>query len=121
MSGQRQTVFYGYDEETVCEAFDDDLKAEWAYIGEGYNGDYNPSDPDDEELLRFYMYQWDDDRWEEVEDSSCCTTIPLMADQAIIEHSLEAIFDRFADALDDPYASVKRLAEELSWISPDEF
>ena len=114
MSQPKEFMFYGYDGETVAECCDDEVKVEWAYIGEGYNGDYDPSDPDDVELLRFYVYHIDDGEWVEVEDASYCTNMPLRADQSIIEASLLALFDRFSDALGDwPYCSVKKLGEEV--------
>lgn len=122
MSGERQTIFYGYDEETVAEVLDDELKVEWANIDEGYNGDYNPDDSNDVELLRFYVYFNDDGEWEPVENASYCTNMPLHTPQEILEASLEAIFSRYKDEMGgDPYAPVKNLGEELSWISPDSF
>ena len=122
MSQPKEFMFYGYDGETVAECCDDEVKVEWAYIGEGYNGDYNPADPSDVELLRFYVYHIDDGEWVDVEDASYCTNMPLRTDQSTIEASLLALFDRFSDALGEwPYCSVKKLGEELSWISPAEF
>ena len=114
--------FFGYDQETIAAIDDGDIKVEWAYIGEGHNWEYDPDDPEDEELLRFYVSRYDEEYgWEPVEDASYCTNMPLNTDQRIIEDSLRALYDRFRDAMDDPYASVKKLGEELSWISPDEF
>lgn len=113
--------YYGTDDETVAEIKDGNIKVEWAWIGEGYNGDYNPNDRGDVELLRFYVYMWDGEDWEEVENASYCTSIPLHTDPNIIEDSIRLLYNRFSDALSDRYASVKRLGEELSWISLDDF
>ncbi len=69
-------------------------KAVLTELGEGWNGEYNPDDPEDEELVRFDMYRernekdwWDADHGEHVngrfvswyapQDSSYCTALPV--------------------------------------------
>ena len=111
--------FYGYDGETIAEYFDDDFKAEWAYIGEGIQGEYSGR-PDDEQLLRFYFYVDNGNGWEEVEDASCCTNMPLNSDRDLLESSLEHIFTELVGAVDGGY-SVKKTAEGLSWLAPEDF
>ena len=37
----------------MTEVIRGDRKVEWVDIGEGWNGDYDPDDPDDTALLRF--------------------------------------------------------------------
>ena len=112
-------TYYGTDDETVAEIDDGNIKVEWANIGEGYNGDYNPNDPDDVELLRFYVYEWDDGYWEPVDDASYCTTVPLHSDPDIIEETIRVLYKRFADVIYNRSGSVKKLGEMMSWISPD--
>ena len=64
------------------------LRVDWYNAGEGWWGDYNPGNPEDENLLRFDVYvrrgpqrQEDmDDGWQEVEDASYCTRIPVNCD-----------------------------------------
>ena len=108
--------FYGHDGESIADMHDDKIKVEWSYIGEGLCGDFDPNDPDDVELLRFDVYRFVDGDWEYVEDSSYCTQVPLCSSREKIEATLRVLFERFSDALQDPYASVKKLGEELSWI-----
>ena len=53
-----------------------------------------------------------------MEDASYCTQDPADTDTGILEKLLRIIYKRYADVLeDDPTASVKKMGEELSWIS----
>lgn len=62
------------------------FRVDWEWIGEGVSGDYDPSDPDDEPLLRFTCYQEEIDSgfdtligcyegWVQIDDSSYCTNM----------------------------------------------
>ena len=106
--------------ETLMAIRDEKLKVEWNNIGEGYNGDYNPLDPEDENLLRFDVYckRTPDSEWEEVEDASYCTNVPAKTPEDELERLLRILFDRYSDVIDDYLdgTSVKKLGEELSWI-----
>ena len=98
----------------------DNVKVEWEAIGEGLHGDYDPRDPEDIELLRFYVSVLRDGEWMEKEDGSYCTNFPV--DSTVDEKlaGLEILLDRYHDALSaDIDVSVKKLGEEMSWISPD--
>lgn len=96
----------------------DDVKVEWEDIGEGVNGDYNPKDPDDIPLLRFYVSVLRDGYWEEKEDASHCTLFPATANNEMQLAGLRVLMDRFYDVLHDNVdASVKKLGDEMSWIS----
>ena len=92
------------------------IKVEWSELGEGICGDYNPEDPDDVELLRFDISQWIDDHWEDVEDSSYCTQVPVSATPeqrtAGLAMIMNAVYERASSG-----QSIKKLCEELSWIS----
>lgn len=50
----------------------------WEYIGEGYQGDYNPDDPEDEPLLRASLTH----RKVEDEGETYCTCLPISTPQA---------------------------------------
>ncbi len=98
----------------------DNVKVEWESLGEGHCGDYNPEDPDDEKLLRFYVSVLRDGEWEEVEDGSHCTLFPESATDEEKRVGLSVLMHRFHKVLmDDPNASIKKLSEEMSWISLD--
>jgi len=79
------------------------------YIGEGWSGDYNPEDLFDQELLRFYVYEDDND----LEDCSYCTQIPADTEKTILLKILSIILNA---AMTEE--NRKKRMEELSWISP---
>lgn len=93
------------------------VKVGWVELGEGWYGEYNEEDPNDEELLRFDVHTKINGEWEPVEDSSYCTAFPV-----------NTSFDQQADAsiiimnsIEEPLLagySIKKICEELSWISP---
>ena len=84
--------------------------------GEGWDGEYNPDDPDDEMLLRFSVDIFDSDVWEPVDNSSYCTQLPatITADDA--NKALTAIMNEVYSPLQGGY-SIKKTCERLSWIS----
>ena len=126
------TFLYGEEQtgnsEIVAIMHDDVIKVEFIDIGEGYNGDYDPEDPEDAELLRFDVYIQrdcsddklgeDDDEWVEVEDSSYCTYIHADTDKDKIEKAISVIFDEYKNCATHIRngGSVKKLGESLSWI-----
>ena len=94
------------------------------------SGDYRPDDPHDINLLRFDVYVKADadtnaetvDGWAEVEDASYCTNMPATASEDVLEKALRCIFKRYRDVITGPdYPSVKKLGEELSHISENDF
>lgn len=98
----------------------DNVKVEWAALGEGLNGDYDPKDPNDMEFLRFYVSVLRDGQWVEKEDASYCTCFPASATTEEQIAGLEVLMQRFYHALhDDIDVSVKKLGEEMSWLGLD--
>lgn len=97
----------------------DNVRVEWEAIGEGLHGDYDAMDPEDIELLRFSVSVLRDGLWEEKKDGSYCTQFPVSATAVEKLAGLEILLEQFYDALSaDIDVSVKRLGEQLSWISP---
>ena len=98
---------------------DDRFRVEWVNLGEGWSGDYDPDDPEDENLLRFDCYVHNGEIWEDPGDASYCTRMPANTDPRILRRVIKIILERFADT----YAahSYKRALEELSWLCPDDF
>ncbi len=121
------TITKNIDAETPIRAENERIRVELVNIGEGWNGDYNPEDPDDEELLRFDVYYKNpedkDMDWMEVEDASYCTQLPADASEDILEKAVTAIFKRYDDVATHIISggSVKKMGEELSWISVEDF
>lgn len=96
------------------------VKVSWVNLGEGWNGDYNPENPEDENLLRFDVSVLRDGEWEEKEDASYCTQFPAAASFRDKLLGLTLLMREFYDALhNDIDVSVKKLGESLSWISPE--
>ena len=100
----------------------DVVRVEWENADEGLCGDYDPDDPDDVNLLRFYVYRKDGQEWVPVDDASYCTEMPAGTDEKILRKALELLLKEFTNVLrTDPHASVKRLGESLTYIAPDWF
>jgi hypothetical protein len=104
-----------YNEELAL--IKDDVKVVWENIGEGYFGDYDKNDPEDENLLRYSVYRKINEEWEQVDDASYCTMVAANNDSSYLYMLLKILMLEFYDVLhDNPYASVKKLAESMSWI-----
>jgi hypothetical protein len=99
------------------ELIDGDVMVELVDIGEGFHGEYNPLDPDDQPLLRFYIYERDlDGMWVPVEDASYCTQLNAnlsLADQIQIARTIMGRVKPLIEAGE----SVKRECEDLSWLA----
>lgn len=100
------------DDFIIASAHRGNVTVQFENLGEGHCGDYNPDDPDDENLLRFTVYM----DGEEVEDASYCTTIPANTDVIVVTKAAERILKEVYDPLQAGY-SIKKLCETLSWIS----
>ncbi len=101
----------------------DDIKVELEYIGEGWDGDYDPSDPEDEPLLRFTVLIKSDDThldydWVQIDDASYCTRLPATLSEAKQRRVLELLMNEVYDPATSG-ASIKKLCERLSWVGPD--
>lgn len=91
-------------------------KVVWEALGEGLSGDYDPSDPEDRELLRFSCSRLNEDgEWEELPDSSYCTLLPVSQPFRDLVNAGGIIIEAIQSA---PY---KKRLEELSWFNPDDF
>jgi len=95
-----------------------EYKVEWVDIGEGWDGDYNPNNPDDTPLLRFDTYRKDGDEWEAIDDGSYCTAMPVGTPDNILQRALQLIVADLNAVVD---LSPKRALEGLSWMNPTWF
>lgn len=94
------------------------VRVSWEELGEGLDGDYDPNDPDDVELLRFDVSVFKDGYWEAVDDASYCTLMPISAPDILKSSGLRIIMDEVYEPLMAGY-SIKKVCERLSWIGPD--
>ena len=95
-----------------------DRKVEWVDIGEGFFGDYDPSDPDDQALLRFdvlELFECGDCGldWEPIDDASYCTQMPADSSEEVLRRGATMIMNATYGK-----TNIKKICEELSWISP---
>lgn len=91
------------------------VKVELESIGEGYNGDYDPDDPEDQPLLRFTVLKLVDGEWEQIDDASYCTELPESTPNDLQGLVLTFIMDEVYDAVVGG-ASIKKRCELLSWL-----
>jgi len=84
---------------------------------EGYDGDYDPQDPNDKLLMRFDVDRLVDGSWEPVDDASYCTHIPADIEPAQAHKIVDFIFNEVYEAVSQ-HISVKKRCEMLSWIQP---
>jgi len=98
------------------------VMVEWSDLGEGINGDYDETDPDDIQLLRFdisVMHKADEEYgWQGVSDASYCTQVPIGTDPEILKKGLNMIMDEIFEAVVEGH-SIKKACERMSWISVD--
>lgn len=95
---------------------------EWSNLGEGISGDYNPKDKEDINLLRFdVLYKRSGEKdWTPVDDASYCTQFPASASKAKRMDALKLLMSKYFEPVISYVtegASVKKLGEQLSWIS----
>ena len=95
------------------------VKIEWVNLGEGLDGDYDPENPNDFNLLRFDVSRHDGNDWTAIEDGSYCTMIQANAPYAVLQENLVHFMDTIYDDVSN-HGKAKRLCEQLSWTSCNE-
>lgn len=90
------------------------VRIDWVNLGEGHDGDYDPTDPADNNLLRFDVYHFNGNDWEAVEDGSYCTKVASGTDQKKLVKLLTFFMDTIYDDV-SKHGKAKRLCEKLSW------
>jgi hypothetical protein len=104
----------------IARAVSGPVKVELEWIGEGHHGDYNPADPQDEPLLRFYTYIRQGRRWETPEGpmTSFCTFIPATIPPRTAR-ALARLIAATARRAIESRRSLGATCAKLSYISPD--
>lgn len=94
------------------------VQVAWVCLGEGYNGDYDPRDPEDELLLRFDVTVKDEGTGSFTTVESRRTCFAEKAPTKDKEAALDILLDRFYHAYTAlPRHCMGALADELSYIS----
>ena len=104
------------------ELIDNGIKVELSYRGEGLYGDYNESNHEDQQLLRFYVYFKDfAGKWKAVDDASYCTKMPVTITEEQADKALRIIANEYERVYCRIYCgeSVKKLGERLSLMDGD--
>ena len=115
---------------TYFDLVEDNVRVVFEYIGEGYNGDYDPTDPEDKPLLRFDVFAdvhlknpYSEDPilgdFGYMLDSSYCTALPVEMPEDVINKALRVIMDEVKGEVIAGH-SIKRICEHLSWLCPED-
>ena len=105
-------------EEIFAISNDGSVKVEWVDLGEGFCGDYDPSDPEDESLFRFDSFAMQDGSWEPLDDGSYCTQVPVETDEETLKKLAQIVAEELADSY-RACGGVKKAGERMSWISTE--
>ena len=94
----------------------------WVCLGEGYNGEYDPKNPEDELLLRLDVAVKDEDIGNFVTTESRCTCFAANTPIKDKEAALDVLLDHFHNAYTSlPRHCMSSLADKLSYISADTY
>lgn len=98
------------------------VRVAWVCLGEGYNGDYDPKNPEDELLLRFDVAVKNENIGSFVTVESRCTCFAANAPDKAKEEALDILLDCFHTAYtNEPRQRLSSLADTLSYISADTY
>lgn len=107
-------------EEDTLKVIKGEYKVEWNWIGEGYKGDYDPHDPEDKALLRFYCFRKNNGIWEEIDFASYCTKVVRTTPNEKLKELTLPIFKALEENLKPgQYAAswnLERDLEKLAWM-----
>lgn len=87
---------------------------EWVNLNEGYDGDYDPENENDANLLRFDVSRFDGKEWQAIEDGSYCTQVAAGTPHTTLVEHLVHFLDTIYDDVSN-HGKAKRLCESLSW------
>jgi hypothetical protein len=92
------------------------VRIEWVDLGEGKDGDYDSTDPNDIPYLRFDVYKWNyfSHDWDTPDSSSYCTRVPRGTDTKTLSELLHVIMEQCEGAV--LAGTHKKILERLSWI-----
>ena len=98
------------------------VRVAWVCLGEGYNGEYDPKNPEDELLLRFDVAVKEEDMGDFVTTENRCTCFAAKAPSKDKEAALDVLLDQFYNAYtSQPRHCMSSLADRLSYISADTY
>jgi hypothetical protein len=92
------------------------LQVQWVNLGEGWDGDWRPDDPQDTNLLRFDLLVREGEAWVDPGAASYCTQMPAGTARETLEAALRIILNRVEAAYRSGNGH-KHVLEELSWMN----
>lgn len=101
------------------ELVQEDVRVSLEWVGEGWFGDYDPTDNEDEKLYRFEVERLVDGEWEVVDDASYCTKLSV---DRLTGEEAQTVLREIMNVVRDSVrleVSIKKACERLSWIDPD--
>ena len=106
-----------YQEFQDLEMIRGNIKLVWEHLGEGQEGDYDPTDPTDQPLLRFSIFWRENEsaEWEELGDSSYCTGLVTNTPETKLKAYGEKILESLPTTQDKPIGYRRRL-QAWSWL-----
>lgn len=104
--------------DVVCSMERGNVRVSFVNLGEGYNGDYNPDDPTDQNLLRLDVDLRSPFTGEFEEEGSVCTLLPANNPMPVIKRALEALLNCVCEELFRPEtdSSLRLRIDSLSYI-----
>lgn len=104
--------------DVVCSMERGNVRVSFVNLGEGYDGDYNPDDPTDQNLLRLDVDLRSPFTGEFEEEGSVCTLLPANNPMPVIKRALEALLDCVCEELFRPEtdSSLRLRIDSLSYI-----
>lgn len=109
---------YDHDSPDGWTLTDDGCRVELERLGDGRHGEYDPTDPDDEELLSFAVYGQVGPFWWPVDEGAQTTQVPASANvevrRALLRHVAALVADQVADAGEREAAALSERREGLS-------
>jgi len=100
----------------LVELVEGNRKVEIQWIGEGTQGDYDPSDSDDCPLLHFTVLDLVEGEWVQVDNASYCTAMDARLPESAWEKAAEHILAHIGDA-----DHIKGICEKLLWMDGSAF
>jgi len=104
--------------EKMNELIKNNVRVSWVELGEGKQGDYDPNDPNDVELLRFDVERMENGTWEILDGGSYCTQVPVSATPEQRRVGLKDIMNSVYNPI-MAGDSIRRMASDFSWMSID--
>jgi hypothetical protein len=107
----------------MTELIKGNIKIEWIDLGEGWDGEWDPNDPEDQALLRFNASRRiasadGAELWDDIPGASYCTRVPADTPEDVQTRLLEFLMEKiYEPILQGQY--IKKLCRELSWIEPN--